>query len=173
MTALQPDEEILQVLQTVDDPELKNVSVYDLGMVHAVVVTHQDVAVTMVPTFAGCPALDFIERDVRQAIEKLPWVESCHVAFSFKIQWTTDAITDQGKVQLKKLGISPPPENYQVGQEWTVACPYCNSDYTSLENVFGPTACRSILYCLDCRNPFEAMKPVIHDETVARDAEIL
>ena len=29
-----------------------------------------------------------------------------------------------------------------------------------LENVFGPTQCRTIRYCADCRQPFEAIKPV-------------
>lgn len=167
MISLQPDEEILDVLKEVDDPELTDVSVYDLGMVYSVVITGNIVSITMVPTFAGCPALDFIERDVKIAVEDLPWVDSCDVEFSFEHQWTTDLITDRGKIQLKKLGISPPPEKYRVGEEWTVNCPYCESSYTSMENVFGPTACRSILYCMDCRNPFEAMKPVIQQQTTA------
>lgn len=164
MSMLQPDEEILEVLCTVDDPELKNVSVYDLGMVYSVVINGKNVSVTMIPTFAGCPALDFIERDVKNAIEEISWVDACEVEFSFNHEWTTDLITERGKSQLRKLGISPPPENYEVGTQWTVDCPYCESSYTSLENVFGPTACRSILYCMDCRNPFEAMKPVLPGE---------
>lgn len=155
------DEEVLDVLKTVDDPELTNVSVYDLGMVDSVIITGNQVFVTMIPTFAGCPALDFIERDVKKAVESLDWVKTCEVQFSFDIPWSTDMITEKGKEQLKKLGISPPPENYKKGEEWTVNCPYCDSSYTSVENVFGPTACRSILYCLNCRNPFEAMKPVV------------
>lgn len=167
MSQLTPDEEILELLQTVDDPELKDVSVYDLGMVHSVSITGHHVYVTMVPTFAGCPALDIIERDVKNAIQKLSWVETCEVTFSLEHDWSTEMITDRGKEQLKKLGIAPPPENYRLGEEWTVDCPYCDSSYTSIENVFGPTACRSILYCLECRNPFEAMKPVIPEEESA------
>ena len=38
------------------------------------------------------------------------------------------------------------------------ACPYCGSTDTHLENLFGPTACRSIYYCDGCRQPFEQMK---------------
>jgi len=41
-----------------------------------------------------------------------------------------------------------------------VRCPYCDSANTTLENVFGPTQCRSIRHCADCRQPFEAFKPV-------------
>ncbi|PAV28904.1 phenylacetate-CoA oxygenase subunit PaaJ [Virgibacillus profundi] len=155
------EDEILAILRTVDDPELPTVSVYDLGMVHEIKIVLNNVAITMVPTFAGCPALDFIEKDVKEAVEALDWVDGCQVEFSFQLRWTTDSITDKGRENLKKLGIAAPPETYQPGDSWTVSCPYCDSAYTSMENVFGPTACRSILYCMECRNPFEAMKPVV------------
>jgi len=39
-------------------------------------------------------------------------------------------------------------------------CPYCASRSTTLENPFGPTLCRAIYHCADCRQPFEAFKPV-------------
>lgn len=154
-------DEIRTVLATVDDPELPTVSVLDLGMVHDVIINENKISITMIPTFAGCPALDFIEINVKKAVEAVDWVDDCQVHFSFQHQWSTDAITAKGKEQLKKHGISPPPENYLPGEAWTVACPFCGSDFTSMENVFGPTACRSILYCKSCRNPFEAMKPVV------------
>ncbi len=41
-----------------------------------------------------------------------------------------------------------------------VACPYCGSTQTTLENLFGPTQCRSIRHCAACRQPFEAFKPI-------------
>lgn len=154
-------DEILAVLKTVDDPELPSVSVFDLGMVHDVLVVQNKVFIAMIPTFAGCPALDFIEANVKQVVEKVEWVNECYVEFSFQYRWSTDAITSVGKEQLKKHGVSPPPKNYHPGDQWTVDCPYCGSDFTSMDNVFGPTACRSILYCKSCKNPFEAMKPVI------------
>ncbi|WP_077324483.1 1,2-phenylacetyl-CoA epoxidase subunit PaaD [Virgibacillus siamensis] len=161
MHVKQQRNEVYAVLRTVDDPELPTVSVYDLGMVHDLSIDGADVSISMVPTFAGCPALDIIEKDVKKAVEQIGWVNTCDVAFSFQYEWTTDAITVTGKENLKKHGIAPPPEDYIPGEQWTVNCPYCNSEYTSIENVFGPTACRSILYCMGCRNPFEAMKPVI------------
>jgi ring-1,2-phenylacetyl-CoA epoxidase subunit PaaD len=40
-----------------------------------------------------------------------------------------------------------------------VQCPFCGSTNTRLENPFGPTLCRSIYYCLDCKNPIERFRP--------------
>jgi len=40
------------------------------------------------------------------------------------------------------------------------AVPYCGWLRTTLENVFGPTQCRSIQHCADCRQPFESFKPL-------------
>ncbi|MFQ3545581.1 1,2-phenylacetyl-CoA epoxidase subunit PaaD [Halobacillus rhizosphaerae] len=158
---LSREQEIVAVLKRVDDPELPSVSVWDLGMVYQIQVHGSYVEITMVPTFAGCPALDFIELNVKKEILELGWVTMCTVNFTFKVKWSTDKITNEGKKELRKHGVAPPPENFVPGGEWSVNCPYCDSPFTSLENIFGPTACRSILYCPSCKNPFEAMKPVI------------
>src|SRR5699024_709749 len=81
------EEVIRAVIQTVDEPELPSVSVNDPGMVHEIMVSQRLVSVTMVPTFVGCPALDFIERDVKAAVERIPWVDGCQVEFTFRHQW--------------------------------------------------------------------------------------
>ena len=39
-------------------------------------------------------------------------------------------------------------------------CPYCGSTDTRLENVFGPTPCRSLRWCASCRQPFEQFKTI-------------
>ncbi|HTZ05911.1 MAG TPA: hypothetical protein VMB53_09150 [Gaiellaceae bacterium] len=39
-------------------------------------------------------------------------------------------------------------------------CPYCGSTETRLENIFGPTPCRSLRYCESCRQPFEQFKTI-------------
>ena len=43
-------------------------------------------------------------------------------------------------------------------QTGTHPCPYCGSTDTRLDNLFGPTPCRSIRYCNACRQPFEQFK---------------
>ena len=46
------------------------------------------------------------------------------------------------------------------GPPAALRCPYCGSTDTRLENLFGPTPCRSIRYCGSCRQPFEQFKTI-------------
>ncbi|WP_017727869.1 1,2-phenylacetyl-CoA epoxidase subunit PaaD [Halalkalibacterium ligniniphilum] len=153
--------EITMALHEVKDPEIPSVSVVELGMLHDIVINVQNIHIKMLPTFVGCPALDIISRDIKKAItEKIAWVQEVDITFVFDESWTTERISEEGRQKLKEYGIAPPPLKYKESDPWHVDCPYCGSTYTTMENIFGPAACRSILYCRSCKNPFEAMKPV-------------
>jgi ring-1,2-phenylacetyl-CoA epoxidase subunit PaaD len=151
-------EKVMEVLHSVKDPEIPVVSVVDLGMIHKVLIQQDIVTIEVMPTFSGCPALEIIKRNIVLAVESIPEVKSLSVSFIRHPIWTTDLLSEQAKQELKKYGIAPPEDH--VGEEWHVPCPYCGSVYTTMDNIFGPAACRSILYCKTCKNPFEAMKPV-------------
>ncbi|QZT35280.1 phenylacetate-CoA oxygenase subunit PaaJ [Caldalkalibacillus thermarum TA2.A1] len=153
-------EEVWETLKQVKDPELPTVSIVEMGMVKDVRCHGQAVEVEIIPTFVGCPALELIKKDVVQHLKALFPEEQIKVRFVLDIPWTSDRISEEGRENLKKMGIAPPPREYQAGQKWIVKCPYCHSPKTVMENLFGPTACRSILYCTKCKNPFEAIKPV-------------
>jgi ring-1,2-phenylacetyl-CoA epoxidase subunit PaaD len=78
--------------------------------------------------------------------------------------WSTDRITPEGREKLRAAGFAPPSPR-PVGKldlvqlrSGTFRCPYCGSTETRLENLFGPTPCRSIRYCASCRQPFEQFK---------------
>ncbi|WP_290774437.1 MULTISPECIES: 1,2-phenylacetyl-CoA epoxidase subunit PaaD [unclassified Exiguobacterium] len=152
---------IREALNGVKDPEIDSVSILDLGMVEtmdAEATAHgYTVHVTLLPTFLGCPALEIIKKNTEAALQVIPNVEQVDVQFRFDPPWTSDRITEQGMQGLKEFGIAPP--RFEQGK-WEIDCPYCGSTYVTMENLFGPTACRSILYCKSCKNPFEAMKPV-------------
>ncbi|TYS58040.1 phenylacetate-CoA oxygenase subunit PaaJ [Sutcliffiella horikoshii] len=150
---------VWDALQQVKDPEIDSVSVVDLGMVEAIDVKNQEVTIQMLPTFMGCPALEIIKKNVEKEINNLALFKKVQVYFIYQPPWTSDRITAQGRIHLQDFGIAPPPTLDDSG-EWHVDCPYCGSTYTTLDNIFGPTACRSILYCKGCKNPFEAMKPI-------------
>ncbi|QOR64700.1 phenylacetate-CoA oxygenase subunit PaaJ [Cytobacillus suaedae] len=151
---------IVEALHSVKDPEIDSVSIIDLGMVEGIEHDGNKVTIQLLPTFMGCPALDIIKKNVILALETLDKQLSVTVQFIYSPPWTSDRVTEEGRERLKEFGIAPPPRQLDENGGWEVNCPYCDSVYTTLENLFGPTACRSILYCKGCKNPFEAMKPV-------------
>ncbi|QUW22020.1 phenylacetate-CoA oxygenase subunit PaaJ [Sporosarcina sp. Marseille-Q4063] len=153
-------ERVFEVLMQVKDPEIDSVSIVDLGMVEEVTTDGNHVKVVLLPTFLGCPALEIIKKNTLNAVKELSEVGNVEVEFVFNPPWTSDRITAQGHVNLREFGISPPPRHFEEDGSWHVDCAYCGSTYVSMENIFGPTACRSILYCKSCKNVFEAMKPV-------------
>jgi ring-1,2-phenylacetyl-CoA epoxidase subunit PaaD len=79
--------------------------------------------------------------------------------------WSTDRITPEGREKLRAAGFAPPtprgegPTLVQLHSNG-FRCPYCGSRDTALENIFGPTPCRSLRYCRDCRQPFEQFKTI-------------
>jgi ring-1,2-phenylacetyl-CoA epoxidase subunit PaaD len=80
--------------------------------------------------------------------------------------WSTDRITPAGREKLRAAGFAPPPPREAAAprlvqlQSAVHRCPYCGSTDTALENIFGPTPCRSLRYCRSCRQPFEQFKTI-------------
>ena len=139
-------------LQRVHDPEIPTVSIVDLGLVHDVRVEPDRIAVELLPTFVACPALEVIRGAVADALADLG--RPVDVSFTFAVPWTTDRLNAAGRAGLRAAGIAPPADPADVH------CPYCESARVAMDSSFGPTLCRSIFYCRDCRQPFEAFKPI-------------
>jgi ring-1,2-phenylacetyl-CoA epoxidase subunit PaaD len=154
------ESDILEALQSVKDPEISTVSIIELGMLDRVELDSNRLTVYLLPTFLGCPALEIIKGNVIKALASFEELTQIEVVFLLSPPWTSDRISEEGRRQLLAFGIAPPPTFLSETGEWKVDCPFCGSTYTTLENLFGPTACRSILYCKGCKNPFEAMKPM-------------
>ena len=154
---------VMAALDAVADPEIPAVSIVELGMIGGIDVEPDRIRVELLPTFVGCPALDIIREGVTHRLEAFgrPVV----VETSFATPWTSDRISPAGREKLRRSGFAPPPhidarrDLPMLGEE-PVRCPYCGSARTTLENLFGPTQCRSIRHCAECRQPFEAFKPV-------------
>lgn len=91
------EEDVLNVLKEVDDPEI-GVNVVDLGLVYTVDVKEGgDVNVEMTLTAPGCPMHDTIARAAEMAIETLPDVKEAHVSMVWNPPWTPDRLTDEGR----------------------------------------------------------------------------
>jgi ring-1,2-phenylacetyl-CoA epoxidase subunit PaaD len=154
-------------LAEVPDPEIPAVSVVELGLVHRVVLEDERLRVELLPTFVGCPALELIRASVAERLAGMaPAVE---VEMTFAEPWTSDRITPEGRRKLRDSGFAPPapaasdpgrPLFTTIGMRPTAACPWCGSDDTTMENLFGPTLCRTLFWCNRCRQPFEQFKAV-------------
>jgi len=163
MSMVSSAEQLRLALSEVVDPEIPAVSILDMGMVGEIQLSEAGTAlVEILPTFSGCPALPIIAANVRERLSREPGVRSVEVSFVFDPIWTSDRISDEGRNRLREFGIAPAPltrgRPLRMVQAQSVACPFCGSTRTVMENLFGPTPCRSIYRCVDCRNPFERFK---------------
>lgn len=155
-------------LSEVMDPELPMLSVVDLGIVHSVTVQPGagPIRVEILPTFVGCPALELIKRSIADRLGDFG--RPVEVTATFEVPWTSERISPEGRRALLKAGIAPPdtgdpagaPPGGLIDLAPRVPCPHCGSRRTTLENLFGPTQCRTIRHCADCRQPFESIKSV-------------
>ena len=156
--------DVWAALGEVEDPEIPVVSVVDMGVVRDVRVEEGRVRVEFTPTFLGCPALDVMRERMAERIEALGAQAEIEVVLDDS--WSTDRITPAGREKLRRAGFAPPapraagePRLVQL-QSRIFRCPYCGSTETRLENIFGPTPCRSLRYCTSCRQPFEQFKTI-------------
>jgi ring-1,2-phenylacetyl-CoA epoxidase subunit PaaD len=156
--------EVWDALAELEDPEIPVISIVDLGVVRNVQVEGERVHVEFTPTFLGCPALEVMRAQMTEAIEGLG--AEADVELVLDDSWSTDRITPEGRAKLRAAGFAPPaprgtapPKLVQL-QSQVFRCPYCGSNATTLENIFGPTPCRSIRYCTSCRQPFEQFKTI-------------
>ncbi len=150
--------EVWNALAEVPDPEIPMISVVDLGIIRRVEWDDTHLRVEVMPTFVACPALDIIRETIRERLAGFaPTVE---VVTTFAEPWTTERITPEGRRKLRASGFAPPIPGEEMVLPVAPACPYCGSHHTALENPFGPTLCRAIYYCHDCRQPFEQFKTV-------------
>jgi ring-1,2-phenylacetyl-CoA epoxidase subunit PaaD len=157
-------EAVWSALAELEDPEIPVISLVELGVIRDVAVEGGRVHVELTPTFLGCPALEVMRAQMTEKIAELGGEADVEVIADDS--WSTDRITPEGREKLRSAGFAPPapreasaPKLMQLRSQ-VFRCPYCGSTETTLENIFGPTPCRSIRYCASCRQPFEQFKTI-------------
>jgi ring-1,2-phenylacetyl-CoA epoxidase subunit PaaD len=156
--------EVWEALDGIADPEIPVISLVDLGVIRSVDVQKSRVCVEFTPTFLGCPALEVMRDAIASRIADLGAEPAVEVISDDS--WSTDRITPAGREKLREAGFAPPPPRQAAAPQLVelrragFRCPYCGSAETRLDNIFGPTPCRSIRYCTSCRQPFEQFKTI-------------
>ena len=155
------DERLVEVLGTVSDPEIPVLPILEMGVIRSANFDEGIVKVQITPTYSGCPAMDVMAEDIVKTL--------ADAGFESKVEmilapaWTTDWITEKGRMALEKYGIAPPLEAEAdkallLGNKKLVKCTLCGSTNTKLVSQFGSTACKALLQCEDCKEPFDYFK---------------
>ena len=157
-------DQILAWLDEVKDPEVPVLSIRELGVLRDVELTGEEVVVVLTPTYSGCPAMHAMETDVMRTLER-HGVTNARVRTVYAPAWTTDWMSDEAKGKLEAYGIAPPgrveaDDLVPLRRRTPVACPYCKSVNTTMRSEFGSTACKAILFCNACHQPFELFKAI-------------
>ncbi|MEV2236566.1 1,2-phenylacetyl-CoA epoxidase subunit PaaD [Micromonospora sp. NPDC049891] len=151
-----------QAVAAVVDPEIRVVTIDDLGILRSV---QEDpatgrVVVTITPTYTGCPAMDVIRADIRSALAAAGHPDA-EVRTVHSPAWSTDWISDAGRAKLAAAGIAPPVPVRRDGVvplTLAVRCPRCGSPETEQLSRFGSTACKALWRCRSCSEPFDHVK---------------
>jgi ring-1,2-phenylacetyl-CoA epoxidase subunit PaaD len=156
--------QVWEAFEEIPDPEIPVVSLVDLGVIRSIDVSDGHVRVEFTPTFLGCPALEAMKHALEAKVSELGAEPDVQVVQDDS--WSTDKITPAGREKLRAAGFAPPPPREASApklvqlQASVHRCPYCGSTETKLENIFGPTPCRSLRWCASCRQPFEQFKTI-------------
>jgi len=157
-------EQVWAAIGEIADPEIPVISLVDLGVIRDVDVDGERVRIEFTPTFLGCPALEVMKRAIEEKVSALGAEPVVQVIQDDS--WSTDRISAAGRERLRDAGFAPPAPRTAGAttlvqlQSKAFRCPYCGSTETRLENIFGPTPCRSIRWCESCRQPFEQFKTI-------------
>lgn len=156
--------ELRAVAGAVPDPELPVLSLAELGVLRDVRLKGGGVEVDLTPTYTGCPAIEAMASDIKQALREHGCAD-VSVRTVLSPAWTTDDITAEGRRKLREFGIAPPrttrgPVLVQLSPSKAekVACPHCGSERTTLLSRFSSTACKALRRCDDCLEPFDHFK---------------
>ncbi len=138
-----------RVAGEITDPEIPVLTISDLGLLRDVSMEGDVTVVTITPTYSGCPAMRQISDDIEQALESEGF-DDVEVRTVHHPAWTTDWMSEAGKSKLAAFGIAPP------GRE--ILCPNCAAGDPRIIAQFGSTACKALMVCSACGEPFDHFK---------------
>ena len=96
-----------EALRTVEDPEIP-VSVIGLGLIVSLRYLPAQRLADLEITFTamGCPAMEFIEDDIREALLRDPEIDTVRIEVVWDPIWTKDRIRADAREQMRRLGIA-------------------------------------------------------------------
>ena len=95
-----------RALQEVEDPEIP-ISVVGMGLIVSLAYRPDERAVDLELTFTsmGCPAMEFIEDDIRARLLAEPDVDEVRIEIVWDPVWTRSRIREDARATMRSLGI--------------------------------------------------------------------
>jgi FeS assembly SUF system protein len=91
---------VVEVLQTIYDPELP-VNIYDLGLIYEVdVLPVNNVQIVMTLTAPGCPAAQSLPVEVDQKVRQIEGINDVHVAVTWNPPWDRSMMSETAQLEL-------------------------------------------------------------------------
>jgi ring-1,2-phenylacetyl-CoA epoxidase subunit PaaD len=157
MVDIRTEPDVRSMLSRVVDPDLPFLSIQDIGILRDVVVSRGDeVKVTITPTYSGCPAMNVIIEDIASVLTNAGF-KDVEVEVAYAPAWTTEWMSHEAKMKLSANRIAPPGP---LGIVAEILCPVCTSDAIRTVSEFGSTACKSLMACTRCGEPFDYFKAI-------------
>lgn len=160
--------ELWDILDQVTDPEIPVLSLWDMGILQNVQALNDGVVVTITPTYSGCPAMDVIKEDIETALHRGGY-KKVRIVNQLAPAWTTDWMTIDAQRRLRDYGIAAPDDmtagscrihEMHASEPLQIKCPQCGSKNTTMLSEFGSTACKALMQCNDCAEPFDYFKRI-------------
>lgn len=96
-------EQIVQALKRVYDPEIPDVDIVELGLIYEINLEGARVDVKMTLTSAGCPVGPQMVGEARRNILALDGVEEANVDVVWDPPWTPERMSESARLQLGML----------------------------------------------------------------------
>jgi metal-sulfur cluster biosynthetic enzyme len=105
--ARQVEARLWDALRGVEDPEIP-VSVVGMGLIVSLAYRPErrlaDLKITF--TAMGCPAMEFIEEDIRDALLRDPDVDEVEIEVVWDPVWTKNRLRAEARSKMRELGIA-------------------------------------------------------------------
>ena len=93
-----------EALREVEDPEIP-ISVVGMGLIVSLKYTDGVVDIELTVTAMGCPAMDFIQDDIRERLLEEPEVDEVRIEIVWDPVWTRKLIREEARETMRGLGI--------------------------------------------------------------------
>ena len=93
-------QKVIEVLQTIFDPELP-VSIWELGLIYEInVLPINNIQIVMTLTAPGCPAAQSLPVEVDQKVRVIEGVNDVHVAVTWTPAWDKSMMSEAAQLEL-------------------------------------------------------------------------